>query len=544
MSTGITSISGLVSGIDWDTMIEQLLAIEAQPINLLEQRKQKYETKLSMWQQINTKLQSLESAAKSMTEKKDFLSRIATSSDTDTVAATATGEAQPGTHIISSITSLARANNYVSGSSYSSKDDTFGQGAGSFVINLANHPDGAKSITLTYGTDYSATTSLDEFRQLINDHTDNDGLVNASIINDGSGATPHKLVITASNSGTDYSITSIADTSTGLGMAQGLTAQNCVFTIDSISVTKSENQVDDVVDGVTFTLLDSGITSDVIISVEDDLATVKSNINSLVDSYNDLKALMNSVSNFDEDNEIMGPLMGDGYLSSIRSKMDSIISGSIPGMSSSAIYQSLSHIGIITDGSTGLLLVDDSELTDALEDDFDAVADVFCEKATTDNNSITYTQRILDTEAGSYSVVVNYDGSGNITSATIDGHEANILGSLVQGKEDYDEEGILLKFTWPGSGSQEIATINLSLGVNAQFEKEIDFISGTEYLEGEIYWAEDQLNDSIEHLEEQIEDMEKRLAKKEEILRNQFTQLELALSQMKSQSSYLESILG
>ena len=544
MASSTTSVSGLVSGIDWETTIQQLMSIEAQPINLLEQRKSSYQTKLSMWQQINTKLQALESTAAGMKEKEDFLARIATSSNTDAVAATAAGEAQPGTHIISSITSLARSNNYVSGTNYSSSNDTFGQGAGSFVINMANLPDGAESITLTYGTDYSATTSLDEFAELINNHQDNDDLVNASIINDGTAGTPYKLVITAVNSGTDYSITSITDTSTGLNMAQGLTASNCAFTIDSIAVTKSSNQVDDVVDGVTFNFLDSGITSDVVVTVENDIATVKSNINSLVNAYNDLKALMNTTASYDEENEIMGPLMGDGNLASIRAKMDAIISNSIPSIPSNARYKSLMEIGIKTDGSTGLLSVNDSDLTDVLEEDFNAVGDVFCESYSTDNNSISYMQRTNSTQAGNYAVVVNYDANGDITSATINGHEAIILGTLIQGKEDYDEEGILLKFTWPGSGSQETANINLTLGVNPQLENEISFISGTEYQEGEVYWAQDQLNDTIENLEEQIADMEARLEIKEEMMRDDFNQLEIALSQLQSQSAYLESILS
>jgi flagellar capping protein FliD len=236
--------------------------------------------------------------------------------------------------------------------------------------------------------------------------------------------------------------------------------------------------------------------------------------------------------------------MGDGNVSSVRAKLDAIISGMIPGLSSSADYNSLSQIGIHTDGSTGLLSVNNSDLTDALEENFDAVGDIFCEKGKTDNNSITYLQRSKDTQAGSYNVVVNYDASGNITSATIDGHTANILGTLVQGVEGYDEEGLLLRFTWPGSGVQETATIDLSLGVAAQFDKEIEFITATDYEEGEVYWAQDSLNSSIDDLDEQIENMETRLANKEEMYRREFNQLETLMSQMRSQSSYLSSILS
>ncbi len=544
MTPPVSSVSGLVSGIDWDSTIQQLMAIESRPVSLLESRKSENETKLSLWRQMNTKLQSLESTTENFQTRADFLARLATSSDTQYVSASATGDATPGTHTISSITSLARANNYVSGTGYASANSAFGQAAGSITINLADHPDGAKSITLTYGTDYGATSSIADLCELINSHTDNDGLVTASYLNDGSASNPYKVVITAANSGTDYRVTSITDTSTNLNLAEGLTAQNCVFNIDSISVSKNSNQIDDVLDGVTLTLTDSSPTAPIILTVENDLATVKSNVNSIVNTYNEAKALMNTASNYDEENEILGPLLGDGNLSSIRAKLDAIISSRIPGLASGANYSNLSQIGISTDGATGLLSVDGDELSDALEDDFTGVGDVFCEDASSDNGNVGYIQRTTDTEAGDYQVVVNYDGSGNITSATINGNEADIMGTLVQGKEGNPEEGLLLRFTWPGSGSQTTANLNLSLGVNCQFKNDIDFITATELEEGEVYWAEERLEDSIENLDEQIEAMERRLEDKEEQLRRQFTNLEIYLSQMQSQSSYISSVLN
>lgn len=544
MAESAATISGLVSGIDWATTIEQLMAIEARPLNLLQQRKTEYETKLSMWNQLNTKLQSLQSASSNLVEKNAFASRSASSSDTDVVSVSASGSASPGNHVISAVNSLARANNFVAASSYASADSTFGQAAGSFTINLADHPDGAQTIALAFGTDYSASTSLDEFCDLINNHPDNEGLVNASIINNGSGATPYKLVITAANTGTDYRITSIADTSTGLGMAQGLTAQDLSFTIDTIAVTKNSNIVDDVVDGVTFNFISDNLVSDIFVNVDNDKATLKSNINSVINAYNDVKSFINLVTKYDTENETVGPLLGDGNVASVRSKLESIISNTIPGLASSARFKSLGEIGISTSADTGELEIDDDELDDALEENFDAVADVFCEKASSTNTSISYVKRTMDTEAGEYSVVANYNGSGALTSATINGVTASIFGSLIQGASGTNAEGLLLKFTWPGSGASQSSTIRLSLGTNAQFEKEIDYITGEEFQEGEYYWAKDSLQDTIDSYEEQISKMAVRLNEKQEQYERQFNQLETLISQLKSQSSYLSSILS
>jgi len=65
-------ISGLASGIDWTSMIDQLLAIERRPITLMESDKEKIDQRYSAWTSVNSKLLSLKSAAESLTELDDF----------------------------------------------------------------------------------------------------------------------------------------------------------------------------------------------------------------------------------------------------------------------------------------------------------------------------------------------------------------------------------------------------------------------------------------------------------------------------------------
>ena len=38
------SLTGIVSGVDWEAIIEKLMEIEHRPVDLLEQRKEEYET--------------------------------------------------------------------------------------------------------------------------------------------------------------------------------------------------------------------------------------------------------------------------------------------------------------------------------------------------------------------------------------------------------------------------------------------------------------------------------------------------------------------
>ena len=63
MGLSTNLISGLSSGFDWRSMIDQLISIERRPVTLMETRKTEYESKLSEWQSFNSTLLSLKSAA-------------------------------------------------------------------------------------------------------------------------------------------------------------------------------------------------------------------------------------------------------------------------------------------------------------------------------------------------------------------------------------------------------------------------------------------------------------------------------------------------
>ena len=72
MSLSTNLISGLSSGFDWRSMIDQLMEIEHNKVDLVENQKTEYEDKLSEWQSFNTKLLSLKSTAEDLKDGDDF----------------------------------------------------------------------------------------------------------------------------------------------------------------------------------------------------------------------------------------------------------------------------------------------------------------------------------------------------------------------------------------------------------------------------------------------------------------------------------------
>jgi len=63
MATSTSLITGLTSGLDWDSIVTQLIAIDHKRVDLVSEKKTDTENKLTEWQSFNTKLLALKTAA-------------------------------------------------------------------------------------------------------------------------------------------------------------------------------------------------------------------------------------------------------------------------------------------------------------------------------------------------------------------------------------------------------------------------------------------------------------------------------------------------
>ena len=65
-------ISGLASGIDWATIIDQLIQADRKTVKILDDRQTGFENKLKAWQDFNKKLLSLQSSAGKLKDETGF----------------------------------------------------------------------------------------------------------------------------------------------------------------------------------------------------------------------------------------------------------------------------------------------------------------------------------------------------------------------------------------------------------------------------------------------------------------------------------------
>jgi flagellar hook-associated protein 2 len=199
-STGTTSVSGLASGIDWESTIQQLMTIEARRKTLLQNRRDENSTKLSLWTEIQSKVSALQSAMEGMDQRSEFAVKSASSSDATLVAVSANASAAAGAHTVE-VLQLAKAHR-IAAQGWADKNATgVGDSGGNFVIQV-----NGKTITIA-DADLSSSTTLEQLCNLINSSPDNDNLVTASIVDDGSSTNQYRLVLASDSTGVDNRIT-------------------------------------------------------------------------------------------------------------------------------------------------------------------------------------------------------------------------------------------------------------------------------------------------------------------------------------------------
>jgi flagellar hook-associated protein 2 len=218
--------------------------------------------------------------------------------------------------------------------------------------------------------------SLEQLRDAINSNVNNSGKVTATILDTGAGGERYRLQVKGNTTGTtnDFNVTSTASLAKDSNESITFSAQDANFTIDGVSLIRSNNIVSDVIDGVVLTLKQK--TSDpVTLTVGNDVGTIQSNIKSFVHSYNDIRSYINSKSIPDQKNpQNNGPFLGDSTVRSIYVRLQQLMTGATSVLTEN--FSALYDIGITT-GTEGKLEIDDIKLSNVLATNANSVSKIF-----------------------------------------------------------------------------------------------------------------------------------------------------------------------
>jgi flagellar hook-associated protein 2 len=316
--------TGLTSGIDYSTMITQLMQIEAQPQTLLKSKLSDVQTKATALRSVNTAFATLGSAAQALTKATAWNPAKATSSDS-TVSAGAAGGALAGS-LTFTVDKLAKAHSVASTKTWTATSDAFGLGSTLTFKNLTG--------TTTFGkvdltdSDADGTVSLAEAVSQIN--KSNLGYT-ATAVNTGSG---YQLQVTSQATGEAKSFQIVSDTQPAGVYGVVSAGADAQITIgDGASPIKAKsatNTFTGVMDGTTFTVSQTGVSAT--INVGTDTGAITSAMQKLVDSAN--KAIQAVKDNTDSSEGSNAALKGNFPLiqlaDRIRAQVSDVVGTSSP----------------------------------------------------------------------------------------------------------------------------------------------------------------------------------------------------------------------
>lgn len=355
-----------ISGLDVQSLVSQLMAVERRPIDKLNTRVSDFQSRISSFGTLSGLVASLQTAAQGL--KTTLQGFDATPADAAIFSATASSSAAAGTYTIE-VSRLAKAQTLVTA------------GQASQTLSISSSPG---TITFTIGGNpMDVTIPAGATMQGIRDAINSANLgVTASIINDGS-TDPYRLVLTANEAGTSKAISNITssntdldallnfDGSAGSAMEQKVVPQTALFKVNNIDIESTSNTYTDAIQGVTLTLKQETTTATTL-TVARDMAAVKTAADKFVEAYNALYSQLKSRSAFKTATSAGGSLAGDNAVRRMLNEMREIIS--TPASGGTLSY--LSEIGITTQAGGGLKF-DSVKFNAALEQDFADVSNLF-----------------------------------------------------------------------------------------------------------------------------------------------------------------------
>lgn len=144
-----------------------------------------------------------------------------------------------------------------------------------------------------------------------------------------------------------------------------------------ITVESTSNTIKDAIPGLTLEV--KGVTTDttgpVTIKTGINTDNVKKTITEFINAYNDVMSFVDDQNKFNPETKEGGTLLGDLTLTSIQSRLSTLMTSPVAGLVEG--FNTLSAVGIRTGQSGRLALRDSTKLTEALEKDMAAVLRLF-----------------------------------------------------------------------------------------------------------------------------------------------------------------------
>jgi len=373
------ALDGLATGMDTTSIINQLVAVERQPIQRYEEEILELQTTKDAWRDINSRLSNLENKVTPLKLSSTFNSNTANSSNEGVVTATVSNGADEAAYSVT-VHETAKSQRMF----------------GSQLEGFSAAVDDEITLNSTkIGID--AGDSLKDISSKINEA---EAGVKASIVD-------NRLVLETSETG-EVNALDPADTSSisaqgtilkDLGILgedvdgnkiianEAQKATNAEIDINGISgITSATNTFSDTVEDVTFNINPDALASNetgtafAAVSITKDTDKAVNAVQGFVDQYNSVMNFVDGKTDYDEEQEKAQILQGDSTAMRLQMKLRTMVTSKVKD---SGELKTLSSVGIEIDRD-GVMSFDSAKFKEAFNETPDEVSDIFRASSDTD----------------------------------------------------------------------------------------------------------------------------------------------------------------
>ncbi|MEJ8472584.1 flagellar filament capping protein FliD [Roseibium algae] len=537
--------SASTEDIDWNALVEVAVAAKQTRAVTIDRKIDANEASIAAYDEMQSLLQGVVDAASSIrgsdnsliekdgifSQRAAYLTSVGNVNAEAAVVVTAEPDATITTYDLK-ILQLATAQKIASADVADNLTDLGFNGT--FNIGL----DTVEPVEVTIEEDMT----LDEIAEAINIASEKSG-VSATVVKVTESS--YKLILSGNETGQNISMTAVSgdDIAEELGLtdSNGIfvnelqASQASIINLDGVEITRSTNQIDDLIDGVAFSIYqETGEANSVAVEISNDLGAIKQTVTDVVEAYNAYRewAITQQAVTAGGNASDEAVLFADSTLRSANTAIADALSTVID-------KESMAFLGLSYDTSN-MLVLDETELNDALLSDLDIVEDILTFKMDASSTDIAILNRPANMPED-LKLDITVDNDGNLASASVDGDSSlfTISDSRIQGAEGSIYEGITFVFT--GNKSQSI-DMTFSSGIAEKLYSAIDIYSNEEggLLEGLM----SSLTDTNDDLLEDSTEIKSRAESYRSTLAARYSRYQAAIAEAESTLSYLEALLN
>lgn len=329
-------------------------------------------------------------------------------------------------------------------------------------------------------------------------------------------------------------------------------ASDAVFTLDGVTITRQNNVINDIYDGVTFTLQqEAPALTTLAATVSADTSIVKSAVINFINAYNDLRVFAAKQSQVDdsgqyvEDAVLANSPVFRNTVSSITNTLTQIVSGITGGDPSRLAELGITFADLPESDENPLVRnimdLNEGTLDSKLAENFDAFRRVFEFDLTSDNSNLRVFSRTNALSASNFTLnitmgtppalptVTATTSSGTVAldvTAITDNSTGTVIGYTLKGKTGTSLDGLQLIY----SGTTT-ATINVT-ATQGLADQVFNITEGTLADTGALKSELDAMESADKRLQDQITRIDEQVERFRQQLLDKFAMLEQAISKV------------